>query len=194
MVPDINLIPKLDRKQSSSKLVLFLLGIVILLGVAMFLWQFLSLRGEVETLEKNEANLISERDSLQQQFTQNQTEKQETTIEDSLQFVDMISYPVTPLIGEIEGLQPEHSYLRSYSFSTDSVSISIDFETLSDIATYISRLSNSDYFTDSQISSITNFDLGNEEDEEKDFTIVPRQSVQISLLINERYLATGGGR
>ena len=193
MIPDINLIPKLEKSQQGSKLLYILLAIIALLVLSLFLWQYFSARAEIAELKREETNLIAKRDQLNQDFVAQQPAN-EGTLEQSLQFVEMVSYPVSPLINEIQGLQPSNSYLRNYSFSAESVSISIDFETLSDVATYVSRLTNSAYFTDGQVLSITNSGLGEDlgTDDTTDFDVIPRQSVQITLLINESYLATGG--
>lgn len=193
MIPDINLIPKLEKSQQGSKLLYILLAIIALLVLSLFLWQYFSARAEIAELKREETNLIAKRDQLNQDFVTQQPAN-EGTLEQSLQFVEMVSYPVSPLINEIQGLQPSNSYLRNYSFSAESVSISIDFETLSDVATYVSRLTNSAYFTDGQVLSITNSGLGEDlgTDDTTDFDVIPRQSVQITLLINESYLATGG--
>ena len=193
MIPDINLIPKLEKSQQGSKLLYILIAIITLLVLSLFMWQYFSARAEIAELKREEANLIAQRDQLNQDVV-GQQPATEGTLEQSLQFVEMVSYPVSPLINEIQGLQPSNSYLRTYTFSPESVSISIDFETLTDVSTYVSRLSNSSYFTDGQVLSITNSGLGEELDDEgtTNFDVIPRQSVQITLLINETYLATGG--
>lgn len=194
MIPDINLIPKLEKNQQGSRFLYFLLGIIALLVLSIFAWQYFSARADIAKLQRDETNLIAQRDQLNEDFA-NLQPTNEGSLEQSLQFVEMVSYPVSPLIDEIQGLQPSNSYLRTYTFSAESVSISIDFETLSDVSEYVSRLSNSAYFTDGQVLSITNSGLGEELDKEQDqtdFNVIPRQSVEISLLINEDYLATGG--
>ncbi|QCR32041.1 malate synthase [Lysinibacillus sp. SGAir0095] len=193
MIPDINLIPNHERKQQGSRLLYILLGIITLLLLSLLVWQYFSARAEIAELQKEETNLIAQRDQLLGD-TANLQPNNQGSLEQSLQFIETVSYPVSLLINEIQGLQPSNSYLRNYNFNPDSVSISIDFETLSDVSTYISRLSNSAYFTDGQVLSITNSGLGEElgTENETNFDVIPRQSVEITLLINETYLATGG--
>ena len=190
MVPDINLIPKVEGHQQGSKLFYLLLGIVALLVLSLCLWQYFGAKAQITDLQAEESNLMAQRDEL---LAQTITPENEGSLEQSLQFVEQVSYPVSPLIEEIQGLQPNNSYLRDYAFNPESVTLTIDFETLSDVATYVSRLSNSAYFTDGQVLSITNSGLGEELDtEETNFDVIPRQSVEITLLINNAYLATGG--
>jgi len=193
MVPDINLIPKLEKGQQGPKLIYFLLAIVAILVLSLLVWQYFDASAQMTELQAKESNLITERDQLLTDLSIAQPVNQ-NTLEQSLSFVEKVSYPVSPLITEIQGLQPSNSYLRNYTFSAESVSISVDFETLSDVATYVSRLSKSGYFTDGQVLSITNSDLGEELDseDETNFDVIPRQSAQITLLIDEHFLATGG--
>lgn len=193
MIPDINLIPKVERNQQGSKLLYILMSIVALLLLSLFLWQYFGARAQITELQAEEANLITQRDQLLSDVNMSQTVNQ-GSLEQSLRFVETVSYPVSPLMDEIQGLQPDNSYLRNYTFNPGSISISVDFETLSDVATYVSRLSNSSYFTDGQVLSITNSGLGEELGTEgaTNFDVIPRQSVEITLLINETYLTTGG--
>ena len=116
-------------------------------------------------------------------------------LEESVDFVERVSYAITPLIDETQGLLPDNTYLRSYSFGESTVSFSVDFETLNAISMYIERLERSAYFLDVQVGSIASFELapdGKEQDSTLKFTEVPRYAVDVTLMINETYLATGG--
>lgn len=121
----------------------------------------------------------------------------EGTVEESLAFVERVSYPVTPLIDEAKKLLMDHTYIRNYTFSTESVQIEIDFEMLSDVSKYVDALNNSPYFNDVQVESVDDFEVnpagGNSDrtDEEK-FKEAPRYSAKIDLVIDSMYLATGG--
>jgi len=193
MIPDINLIPNLDKDDSGSKIVYLILSIATLLLLSLLAWQYFQARADIVTLTKEQTALQAQRDELKSQLDGMNSTTQ-GSLEQSVEFVELVSYPVTPLIDEIQSLQPNNSYLRSYSFNAESVSITVDFETLNDVAEYISRLTNSSYFTDVQVSSVSNFDLSSENisESEKDFNVIPRQTANFTLVIDEGYLATGG--
>jgi len=193
MIPDINLIPNLDKDDSGSKIVYLIISIAALLLLSLLAWQYFQARADIVTLTKEQTALQAQRDDLKSQLDGMNSTTQ-GSLEQSVEFVELVSYPVTPLIDEIQSLQPNHSYLRSYSFDAESVSITVDFETLNDVADYISSLTNSSYFTDVQVSSVSNFDLGNENTTESDidFDVIPRQTANFTLVIDEGYLATGG--
>lgn len=191
MIPDINLIPKLEKDHTGSKLFYLILGIIVLLLLSFFLWQYFQARVQIATLSNEQTALQQQRDQLKLELDTYNSMNQ-GSLKQSVEFVELVSYPVSPLIENIQSLQPENSYLRSYSFSAESVDITVDFETLSDIADFISRLSNSPYYMDAQISSISNFELGNTEQNEDSFDVIPRHTADITLLIDSNYLATGG--
>lgn len=194
MIPDINLLPKVDQDEGSSKTFFILIAIITLLLLAAMSWLYFTARADVVNLTAEEQSLQSERDALQAQLTDLQGANQ-GSIEESVAFVERVSYPITPLIDETQGLLPDNTYLRNYSFGESTVSFSVDFETLNAVSMYIERLESSAYFLDAQVGSIANFELGpdgEEQDEKRKFTEVPRYAVDVTLMINETYLAAGG--
>ena len=158
-------------------------------------WLYFSAKAQITDLTNEEQLLQTERDTLQMELSVSQGATQ-GSVEESLAFVEHISYPVTPLIDETKGLLPENTYLRDYSFGESTVTFSIDFETLNAVSTYISRLENSPYFLDVQVGTIANFELGTsgeQQDGETRFSEVPRYTVEVTLVINDTHLVAGGG-
>lgn len=197
MIPDINLLPKLDKRQGSVKVLLMGVGIVTALVLAILMWQYFDVKSEIPLLISQQTSLQAERDQLQMEYDI-LTTVSTGSLADSVTFVERVSYAVSPLIDETQAILPKYTYLRSYSFSESGVSIVVDFESLTDIAAYVSRLENSAYFEDTQLSSVSNFEVdpasAEEEDEMAKFEEVPRYTTNISLMINQTYLATGGVR
>ena len=191
MTPNINLLPKVEQDDRNAKKFLILVAVVVLILLFVMSW---FTRKDVVNLAIEEQKLQSERDVLQEELTNLQALNQ-GSLKESVDFVERVSYAITPLIDEAQGLLPDNTYLRSYSFGESTVSFSVDFETLNAISTYIERLEQSAYFVDVQVDSIANFDLaptGEEQNEEQKFTQIPRYTVDATLTINETYLATGG--
>ena len=197
MIPDINLLPKVDRGQTSSKIISILIAILVLIILTFLLWQYFSAGSSLTVLKNEEQDLISQRDELQSELDVFNTENAIGSLEQSVEYVEHVSFAVSPIITEIESLQPGNSYLRSYEFSESSTTINIDFETLNDISDYVARLSKSDYFSDVQVNAISNFEIDlntetNEEGETINFNEQQRYSANILLTIDETYLTTGG--
>lgn len=198
MIPNINLLPKTDKRKAESNLVYIIIGAIAILALAFMLWQYFSARSSLADLTTEEATLQQEVAQLQTQYDSLLAAQNRGSLEQSVTFVERVSYAVSPLIDETQDLLPANTYLRSYSFTETAVSINVDFETLGNIAQYVSALENSLYFTDAQLSNVSNFELNpvssgeEEEDESEKFNEVPRYSTTITIDINQTYLATGG--
>ena len=196
MIPDINLLPKLERTSTSSKLVYILMGGVAILAVAVCAFMYI-------TSTLNLRNLQAEAQQLTTQQTELQTQLDVLlglntgSLEESLAFVERVSYPVSPLIDETQKLLLDDTYLRSYSFSEEAVTIEADFEVLSDVSHYVEALNKSQYFSDVQVETVSNFEVnptGDEKTDREKFLEVPRYSTSIVLLIDSMYLASGGAK
>ena len=198
MIPNINLLPKTDKRKAESNLVYIIIGAIAILVLAIMLWQYFSARSSLGDLTTQETTLQQEVAQLQTQYDNLLAAQNRGSLEESVTFVERVSYAVSPLIDETQDVLPDNTYLRSYSFSESAVSINVDFETLGSIARYVSALENSPYFTDAQLSNVSNFELNpvssseEEEDETEKFNEVPRYSTTITIEINQTYLATGG--
>lgn len=194
MVPDINLLPQLEKRTTSPKLFYSLVIVIVGLIVAYLLFLFFTSKGELSRLTAEEQALTTQLDQLQQELDARQNVDQ-GSLEESVTFIQSVSYPVTPLIGETKTLLPTHSYLRSYIFGENSVNIEVDFETMTDISKYVERLLMSSYFTDAQINTVSNFEIELGEQRaltpQQKFKEVPRYSVSITATIDFMYLAGG---
>ncbi len=194
MVPDINLLPQLEKRTTSPKLFYSLVIVIVGLIVAYLLFLFFTSKGELSRLTAEEQALTTQLDQLQQELDARQNVDQ-GSLEESVTFIQSLSYPVTPLIGETKTLLPTHSYLRSYIFGENSVNIEVDFETMTDISKYVERLLMSSYFTDAQINTVSNFEIELGEQRaltpQQKFKEVPRYSVSITATIDFMYLAGG---
>lgn len=201
MIPNINLLPKLEKKAEGSKLLYVLMAVVSALALGLFAFIYISSIMKVNDLEETQQSLTTEQTALQAELDSMQS-MNAGSLEESLAFVERVSYPVSPLIDESQNLLTDNTYLRQYNFSAETVTISADFEMLSDVAKYVEALNGSEYFNDVQVSNISNFEVnaGSNENELSQqrqdalkFQQLPRYTVEIALLIDSMYLATGGG-
>lgn len=194
MIPDINLLPKIEKGATSLKLAFILVGILSILTLSLLAITYFSAKSEIASAVPERDSLLLTRDTLNAELASLQTGTQ-GSLEESVAFVERVSYPVSPIIIETRNLLPTDTYLRSYAFSETGVQIAVDFETLNAISSYVSQLGKSPYFDDVQVGTIQNFEL-NPTDEEiydtQQFTEVPRYSVEIFLVINQLYVAAGG--
>ncbi|MEG0258620.1 MAG: hypothetical protein RR595_01970 [Lysinibacillus sp.] len=197
MVPDINLLPNLEQKKSAPALVYIILIALTAIILGCLIFVFFQAKSEITTLSASEETLTKQRDKLQTDLDE-KLNANKGSLAQSVQFVENVSYPVTPLITETQSMLPKFTYLRDYEFGEESVNITVDFETMSAISAYVEKLTTSSYFSDTQVGSISNFDVevdGEEKDDKekaKDkFKEVPRYSVTVTLAIDSIYLAGG---
>ncbi|MBG9456628.1 hypothetical protein ABE61_22120 [Lysinibacillus sphaericus] len=194
MVPEINLLPDLEKKHSTPTLiyVVFIILIGMIVGYMIFL--FFQAKNDLIKLSAQEMELSSQHEQLQTELDVKQNVN-EGSLEQSVQFVEKVSYPVTPLMDETQVLLPEQTYLRDYVFGEKNVEVTADFETMSVISSYLEKLTASRYFNDIQVDTISNFDvsIGNQEEEsaKNKFKEVPRYSATITLGIDFKFLAGG---
>ncbi|MEI4769409.1 hypothetical protein WAX74_07090 [Psychrobacillus sp. FJAT-51614] len=189
MVPEINLLPKMESKKSNNLIII--LSIILVGALILFLSiQFLSLKKDISTLTTEETKIVAERDVLVAQVSSANTGYQ-GSLSDSVSFVESVSYPVSPLIEEIHSLLLLNTYLRNYEFGESEIIFDVDFETMNDISIYVEKLLNSEYFTDVQVQEINNFvpPGSTEESAIIDFDIQSRYSAKIKLTIDQTYLS-----
>lgn len=137
--------------------------------------------------------LVIQREQLQLEY-ESLMSQNKGSFEESIAFVERVSYNVSPLIDETQNLLQEHTYLRNYAFSDTTLQVTIDFETITAISTYVQKLENSPYFTDVQVGAVSNFTVAPTElqREEDRFDEVPRYSVNLTIAIDMLYIALGG--
>lgn len=194
MATEINLLPKYDRRKSNVFVLSIVLGALLAILFVFLLMQFINTKSELEVLTTTDNQLLATKTEKELALNNLQGGNKDS-FSASVDFVESVSYPVTPLLDELESYLAGNSYLTSYSFSESSVSITADFETLSDVATYVESLTKSAYFYDAQVNNVSKFNVEASETEgnlDEDFSIIPRHSVQFDLLINDAYL--GGNR
>lgn len=192
MVPEINLLPKRERQKSNSILVLVISSILILTILVLFFIQYLTVKRDIETLTADETYSTAERDNLTQVVTDLKMSGQ-GDLQTSVTFAERVSYPVSPLLIEVNALLEPHTYLRQYEFVERSIHISVDVETMKSLSLFVDKLLTSDYFSDVKVESVTNFELSNsEENTEKKYEIIPRYSAILNLDVDQTYLENGG--
>lgn len=193
MIPDINLLPPIKKKGSQPAVLVWLLALLTLVLLSVFVWLYFDARSQVTELQAEEQMLVMQREQLQQEYDTLIADNQ-SSLEDSIAFVERVSYKVSPLIDETQNLLQEHTYLRNYTFNDTSLQVTVDFETISAVSNYVDALENSPYFSDVQVGTVSNFDVTPAElqEEENRFDEVPRYSVNLTIAIDMLYIALGG--
>ena len=193
MVPEINLLPPIERRKSSNLLVI--IGAILVGLLLIFLCiQYFSLKSDLKTLCSKETEISVERNLLSSEVDAMKTGNQ-GNLSSSVTFVESVSYSVSPLIDEIQSLLVVNTFLRNYEFNEEGVLLKADFETMSEISAFIEKLLNSSYFHDVKVEKLSSFEPLGEHDTESetiDFDVQWRNSVILYLEIENAYLREGG--
>lgn len=195
MVPEINLLPQSEKKNTSSNLLYAVLIAITVILLAYMIMLYFGAKSDLATLTKEEQSVALQREELQQKIAEANS-LSAGSLAQSVKFVENVTYPVTPLIMETERLLSEHTYVREYEFNEESMTVTIDFETINAISTYVEKLGASVYFADRQVDTIDELDvtLGdqtNDKTNAEKFNEIPRYTAKIKLFIDYAYLAQG---
>ncbi len=197
MVPEINLLPKIDRLSTGKRWLSIILALSFALILIILVFQYFSLGKEVKGLKTEEELLQAENTELAILLA-TLDQPVQVDLATSVKFIDSISYPVSPLLEEINSYVGPNTYLRDYVFSENTIEFTIDFETMTDVVTYVGDLAESPYIEDVKVEQISAFNpaatpLGEDEVEKTDvFEEVERYANTFTVVIDADYLRLGG--
>lgn len=184
MIPDINLLPKIERKNTHSLFLWLFIAVVCLLLIAIGV-KYFALKSEIESLTSEQQSLSTEINSYKGQIANIQKQSQ-GTLAQSVQFVESISYPVTPIIDSLEGHLESYEKLTDIKYGAEGIAVTIDFETLNDVSLYVQKLLMDHLYTDVQIEKVMAFKPEKNEynNADSDENLVPRYTAEFKLAIS----------
>ncbi len=193
MVPEINLLPSSEGKSSGNRMLSVILLIIFGLLVVFVTVHYFSVTKSVNQLQAEQQVLQDQKLELESTVLA-LDQPEQLDLSTTVQFVESVTYRVSPLLIEINNYIPDNTYLREYSFSENEIKFSIDFETLADVVTYVGDLTSSSYFADVKVEQISAFEPSANDEEEKmdSFDEVERLSNTFTVIIDPTYLRTGG--
>jgi len=197
MAPEINLLPQIDRISTGKRWLSIILAATFALILIYLIFQYFSLSKNVNNLIAEEQLLLTEKAELEASLITLE-EPQVVDLGTSVEFVESVSYPVSPLLVEVNKYVNEHTYLRDYVFSENTIQFSVDFETISEVVTYVGDLAGSTYLEDVKVEEISTFNpaglsSSEEEEEETDaFDEVERFSNRFTVIIDPHYIRSDG--
>ncbi|MGR6896782.1 hypothetical protein [Rummeliibacillus sp. BSL5] len=192
MIPNINLLPKVERR-TPDKSLLWLSGTILLLifiGVGSYCY---SLQSDVNSITQQHQNLASQIEASQKELATLQTAGQ-GSFDQSVQYVESVSYPVTPIIDSVKGYLASYEKLTSLTYGETGVTVIIDFETLHGISTYVQNVLTDPLFSGVQVTSVESFDPAKKEYDEaiESDHLIPRYKATMVLSINRAKLLAEG--
>lgn len=191
MVPEINLLPQMERKSGGSKwgTLLVLFAFVAVVGILAF--QYFSLTSSVKTLQADEQALLAEKTEIEAKITA-LAQPEQMDLATMVGVLETVTYPVSPLLEEINVYRGNNVYLREFKLFENEIEFVMDFETMPETATYVSDLTVSDYFSDMKVEEVNTFGPVEREETIESFDVVSRFANRFTVVIEPIYLRTGG--
>lgn len=182
-LPDINLLPRYERRRSSGIIlpllfVLLVLGAFVTVGTLYFMWN-----KEIDHLAVQDKSASDKITVLQAEIDKiDQVDL--SAREESIAFIDGHDIPTSIFIEELYNLLPDQAYLSSYAYGNLQASVTTEFESLDYVASYLSKLEHSDYMIDAKINNVTTFKLKDEETTLTPFNMLTRYQSNFTIDVN----------
>lgn len=184
-LPDIDLLPNIER-QSNLALILFiiLLSLTLIAYVATAYFYF-STKGKLADTSEELSELEEEITELEVDLSL--AESGEFNLETAVLFADYYDIPTSILIKEVEKYLPaiDPAYLSELTYQNREATIITQFESLDSIAGYTDDLQHSKFIKQTNLNSIDTFTIGDMEIEADDFTTVPRYQATFQLMLDK---------
>lgn len=193
MIPEINLLPEKDRESKRSVFIMLAISIIWFFLLIFMVIQYFQIKGDIAVFQSEEKMLTTQKEKLNQQMAD---VTNEVGYPEAAAYVEKFSAPTSNLIKELIRLLPnDKSYLSNYSYDGNNVTIQTQFESLDMVASYVTKLSGSKFFTDVKVDNISTFSLEESADHAEgiDFKEMPRYDVSMSIVINLSSLLPTGG-
>lgn len=197
MIPDINLLPSKERDSDKTSFILLIVLIIwaILLGVIIL--QYFLAKNANDTIQSRVESLQMQKGALEAQLQSQQSQRVVVSLAKSVEFAEKLTAPTSKIIKELNELLPDYTFLTDYNFNAGQVSIQTEFDSLNQVAEYVTSLNQSEIFSDVKVDNISTFRIEEGTEEEVTdavFEEMPRYDVSFSLEINMPALLpdTGG--
>ena len=188
-LPDINLLPKIERDRSSKNLLILTVIALIFISYIFIGFYYFYTKKQLEAVNEEHSTLHEEVHLKTEELEQLQSGS--SSLAQAITFVEQYEIPTSSFITELDYLLPEHSYLNGYEYNNRSTNITVSFETLDKVAEYTTKLTNSDYIIDTKVDHVETFNLGSGEDvdiENNQFDVIPRYQTNFSLIVDKNQL------
>ena len=191
MVPEINLLPQMERKSAGNKWGALLVGVAFIVIVLFLAFQYFSLTKSVKTLQADQQALLADKATIEAKVaTLEQPEQMDlATI---VGVLETITYPVSPLLEEMNLYRGEDVYLREFILTDNEIEFVMDFETIPEMATYVGDLTGSAYFADVKVEEVETIVPVEGDGTVESFDVVDRFANRFTVTIDPTYLRTGG--
>ncbi|MGG5254892.1 PilN domain-containing protein [Neobacillus sp. SM06] len=157
MLVEINLLPKKEPRKFGFFAAMLIFAVVFLSIAAIYFWQIHSTNQQLEKTNKQLALLDKVIETKTIQSSQNKTPNSVNRLKKSIDWVESSKMETVPVLDELTSLLPERGFILSYQSETesDTVKLSVQFDTANDAAYYLNRLNQSKMVAEASIGTIS---------------------------------------
>ncbi|OXS60589.1 type IV pilus assembly protein PilN [Bacillus sp. V-88] len=186
MLVDINLLPQNEKR---SRQWLYVVAGVISLGILALILLFILAGNLGKDVDALTAQLQSEkqlRAEKEQSISDFESSDAWVQLEDAVSWVEDYPIDTVPVLDHLVELLPERGFLKDFTYAEDgSIQLSIQFDTSSEAAYYLTHLKDSKYIQDAKLSSLaTESVMENEQAAVNTEPVLPRYVGQYEVILN----------
>ena len=185
-LPDINLLPKIERESYTKNLIILILIALIIISYILIGFYYFYTKKQLETLNENYSNLNEEVHLKTTELEQLQSGS--SLLEQAISFVENFQIPTSIFITELDNLLPSNSELSEYQYINGSTNITVNFESVEKVAQDTTSLTNSNYIVDTKVDQVETFTLGESNEVEEQFDTIPRYRTNFTLITDKQKL------
>ncbi|MBS4208948.1 hypothetical protein [Bacillus sp. FJAT-50079] len=173
MLPDINLLPKTEKERSLLYL-LFIVGIVIALLTILFMtYKYIVLKQDIKSVTNKNNELILRKETLEGQL-EGSFDKGKLT--NAVDYAEKYVLQTSKLIDGLIGYLPPTGNMNEYHYKLNDVEVISQFANMTDVSSYVAKLSESDLVKNVKINRIS--------------TVLTEPEVEDALNLPSRYVVT----
>lgn len=186
MLVDINLLPQNEKR---SRQWLYVVTGIISLGILALILLFILAGNLGKDVDALTAQLQSEkqlRAEKEQSISDFESSDAWVQLEDAVSWVEDYPIDTVPVLDHLVELLPERGFLKEFTYAEDgSIQLSIQFDTSSEAAYYLTHLKDSKYIQDAKLSSLaTESVMENVQAAVNTEPVLPRYIGQYEVILN----------
>ena len=186
MLVDINLLPQNEKR---SRQWLYVVTGIISLGIIALIVLFIlagNLGKDVDALTRQLQSEKQLRAEKEQNISDFESSDAWVQLEEAVNWVEDHPIDTVPVLDHLVELLPERGFLKDFTYAEDgSIQLSIQFDTSSEAAYYLTHLKDSKYIQDAKLSSLaTESVMENEQAAVNTEPVLPRYIGQYEVILN----------
>lgn len=156
MLAEINLLPRKDRKNQARLIILLVILLSLIIVLTLLGFQLSALNKAEDVAEHKRSILHEQLDAKLEARNQETNKSSEEKLQSAVNFAEVTSQDIIPIIVELTEQLPERGYLMNYEqVDPRTINLTVQFDMNRDAAFYLARLKESQSFEQVFLEKIT---------------------------------------